>query len=347
MGRVEHQLAAVPNGASMPDAPDSAPALGDEPMLRPSVAARVGSVFAVVVPFLGLLAAVILIWNVRFSGLNLTMLLVGYVLTTLGITIGYHRLFTHKSFRTNRVISAVLGVLGSMALQGPILQWVATHRRHHQHTDRPDDPHSPHAGGPGLVAWLRGLLHAHFGWFFSPGPSKEQMDRYVPDLQADPLVRWLSRLFGVWVALGLVIPAGIALAVTGSWFGALMGFIWGGLVRIFLVHHVTWSVNSICHLWGSRPFNTHDYSRNNAIFGVLAFGEGWHNNHHAFPSSVRHGLEWWQLDVSYLIIRAMALVGLAGDLRQPSPERMAAKRADRRRPSDVDAARAVDAEARS
>jgi stearoyl-CoA desaturase (Delta-9 desaturase) len=312
------------------DPSDSAPALEGVPFVRPSLVARVASVIVVIVPFLGLIAASILFWDTRFSWLNLGMLLGGYAVTALGITIGYHRLFTHKSFRTNRVVTAIVGVLGSMAVEGPILQWVATHRRHHQHTDREEDPHSPNVHGTGWIAWMRGMYHSHVGWFFTSAPTREQMDRYVPDLQADPLVRGISRLFGFWAILGLIIPAAIALAVTQTWFGALMGFIWGGLVRVFLVHHVTWSINSICHLWGSQPFNTHDDSRNNAIFGVLAFGEGWHNNHHAFPSSARHGLEWWQIDVSYLIIRGLALLGLADDLKGPAPERIASKRIVRR-----------------
>jgi stearoyl-CoA desaturase (delta-9 desaturase) len=295
-------------------------------LARPTIPALIGSFLAVVVPFLGLVAASILFWDARFSWLNLGMLLGGYFLTALGITVGYHRLFTHKSFKTNRVITAIFGALGSMAVEGPILQWVATHRRHHQHTDRPDDPYSPHLHGAGLGSWLRGMYHAHFGWFFSKAPSREVMDRYVPDLQADPLVLTLSRLFGFWATLGLVIPAIVGFAVTHTWLGALMGFIWGGLMRVFLVHHVTWSVNSVCHLWGRQPFNTHDYSRNNAIFGMLALGEGWHNTHHAFPTSARHGLEWWEIDVSYLVIRGLALVGLASDIKLPSADRIASKR---------------------
>lgn len=301
---------------------DGAPDLIGEPLQRPTVPALIGSLSAIIVPFLGLIAACILFWDTRFSWLNLGMFLGGYLLTALGITVGYHRLFTHKSFKTSAVVAAILGVLGSMAVEGPILQWAATHRRHHQHTDRPDDPHSPHLHGSGLGAWLKGLYHAHFGWFFAKAPSQETMDRYVPDLQGDPLIRTISRLFGLWAILGLVIPAVIGLVVTSTWMGALMGLIWGGLLRIFFVHHVTWSVNSVCHLWGQQPFDTHDYSRNNPIFGVLALGEGWHNNHHAFPASARHGLRWWEFDLSYLFIRTLALVGLARNVRVPSPDRV-------------------------
>jgi stearoyl-CoA desaturase (delta-9 desaturase) len=305
---------------------DDAPELQGDPLARPPLSARIGSVVVIIVPFVALIAAVIMIWNSPFSWLNLSMFLGGYVLTVLGVTIGFHRLFTHKSFHTNRVVAAILGVLGSMTIEGPILQWVATHRRHHQNTDRPDDPHSPHLHGSSLGEMLRGFVHAHFGWFFSKAPTREVMDRYVPDLQADPVVRTISHLFGFWAILGLLIPALVGFAVTHTWMGALMGLIWGGLLRVFFVHHVTWSVNSVCHIWGQQPFNTRDESRNNAVFGILAMGEGWHNNHHAFPTSARHGLEWWQVDVSYLIIRALALIGLASDIKVPAPDRIAAKR---------------------
>jgi stearoyl-CoA desaturase (delta-9 desaturase) len=153
----------------------------------------------------------------------------------------------------------------------------------------------------------------------------ENLEKYVPDLQKDPLVRFISKTFFVWTLLGLIIPAAIGGLVTGTWMGVLLGFLWGGLARIFLVHHVTWSVNSVCHLWGSRPFRSHDHSRNNALFGILAFGEGWHNNHHAFPASAKHGLRPWQFDLSYTVIRALELVGLARDVRVPTPERQEAK----------------------
>jgi len=297
------------------------PPQGDEPVEQLSMVARVASLLAVFVPLLGLVAAVILLWGPGFSWLYLWLLLGGYVLTALGISIGYHRLFTHRSFETNPVVKAILGVLGSMTVEGSILRWVATHRRHHQHSDRHDDPHSPNTHGTGLRALVVGLYHSHIGWFFTPVPL--DMARYVPDLQADAVTRWVSNLFPVWVVLGQLIPAGIALAVTGTWTGALLGFIWGGLVRVLLVHHITWSVNSVCHLWGSRPFNSHDHSRNNFVFGLLAMGEGWHNNHHAFPTSARHGLWWWQIDVTYIIIRAMEFCGLARRVRVPSPERVA------------------------
>jgi len=239
--------------------------------------------------------------------------------------VGYHRLFTHRSFKTPRPVAALLATLGSMAVEGPLLHWVAVHRRHHQHSDEHDDPHSPHAHGTTLWGIARGMWHAHMGWLMQAPPRG--LVRYVGDLRRDTMIRRMSRLFPLWVLLGLLIPAVLGGLLTMSWTGVLLGFIWGGLVRIFLVHHVTWSINSVCHIWGSRPFQCHDESRNNPIFGVLAFGEGWHNNHHAFPTSARHGLRWWQIDVSYLVIRGMALVRLAHDVRVPTADRVAAKRA--------------------
>ncbi|MFM9995063.1 MAG: acyl-CoA desaturase [Phycisphaerales bacterium] len=290
---------------------------------RAPLATRALNLTAIALPFAGFVAAIALLWGWGFSWLHLGLLLGGYLLTAIGVTVGYHRLFTHKSFETNAVVRAILGVLGSMAVEGPILRWVATHRSHHQHSDRDDDPHSPNTHGDGLWALMRGLYHAHVGWLFTASPK---LDRYVPDLQSDSVVRWVSRLFPLWAALGLIIPGGIALAITGTWSGALLGLIWGGLARVFLVHHATWSINSVCHLWGTRPFDCHDHSRNNVLFGIVGLGEGWHNNHHAFPSSARHGLRWWQIDASYLVIRGLALVGLARNIRIPSPERIAAKR---------------------
>ncbi len=285
---------------------------------------RLFNLAAVTIPFAGLVAAIILLWGVAFNWVYLALLAGMYIATAIGINVGYHRFFTHRSFKTPRFIEAILAALGSMAVEGPVIQWAAVHRCHHQHSDDHNDPHSPHAGGEGFWTMVRGMWHAHMGWLFTPHPPR--LARYVNDLRKDRLVRRMSKLFPFWVIVGLLIPAVLGGLFTMSWMGVLLGFIWGGLVRIFLVHHVTWSINSVCHIWGSRPYETNDESRNNAIFGVLALGEGWHNNHHAFPSSARHGLRWWQLDITYMIIRGMALVGLARDVRVPSRARIAAKR---------------------
>jgi stearoyl-CoA desaturase (delta-9 desaturase) len=268
----------------------------------------------VTVPFLGLVAAIVFLWGRGFSWVDLALLVGMYALTGLGITVGYHRLFTHRAFETNRVVQFVLAGLGSMALQGPLLWWVATHRRHHQHSDMPEDPHSPHHQGRRILGLLRGVWHSHVGWVFRPDPPN--LSRYVKDLHQDRPLRVASALFPLWVVVGLVFPAVLGGLLTGSWMGALFGLLWGGLARIFLVHHVTWSVNSVCHLWGRRPFKNDDQSRNNFLFGVLALGEGWHNNHHAFPTSARHGLRWWQIDISYWFIRALAFLGLAWNVKQ-------------------------------
>jgi stearoyl-CoA desaturase (delta-9 desaturase) len=283
----------------------------------------------VVLPFLGMIAAVALLWGAPWMWLYLGLLLGGYAVTAVGITVGYHRLFTHRSFSTGPAVRVVLGLMGLLAVEGPILRWVAVHRRHHQHTDEPGDPHSPHLHGSGFRAWLRGLYHAHFGWLFLPGLTPEDMGRYIPDLAADPYIRLLDRLFAPVALAGLLLPGAIAYAVTGSWGAALMGVLWGGLLRVFIVHHLTWSINSVCHLWGRRTFRTGDESRDNLVMGILGLGEGWHNSHHAFPASARHGLGRWQFDASYWIIRGLALLGLAWDIKLPAPERVEAKRVPR------------------
>jgi stearoyl-CoA desaturase (delta-9 desaturase) len=275
----------------------------------------------IITPFLGLVAGIILFWGWGFSWVDLALMTGMAVLTGLGITVGFHRLFTHRSFEANPVVRYTLAILGSMAVQGPLLKWVATHRRHHQHSDTPDDPHTPHHHGRGLVGFFRGFWHAHVGWTL--GPDIAGLAKYVPDLRRSKAMRVVSALFPLWVALGLAVPAVLGGLLTWSWQGFVLGLIWGGLVRVFLVHHVTWSINSACHLWGGKPYDCGDESRNNVIFGVLALGEGWHNNHHAFPTSARHGLRWWQIDTSYWVIRGLELVGLAWNVKVPTQSAVA------------------------
>lgn len=283
----------------------------------------------VLIPLAALFVAVVLAWGWGITWVELALLIGMYLLTGLGVTIGYHRLFTHKSFETGAIVTTILGVLGSMAVEGSILRWAAFHRRHHRFSDRDGDPHSPHTAHNdehgSLSGILKGFCLAHVGWMFRVEQS--DVPTYVPDLRRSRLIRFLSATFPVWVAASMLIPAAAGGLLAGSWSGAFLGFLWGGLVRTLLVHHVTWSVNSVCHLWGTRPYQSPDESRNNVIVGVLAFGEGWHNNHHAFPTSARHGLTWWQLDLSYLLIRAMQRAGLVWNVRVPSPERLTAKRA--------------------
>ena len=286
---------------------------------------RIWNVFGVTVPFVGLVVAIVLLWGHGCGWVALGLMLGMYCVTGLGITLGFHRLFTHRAFETNRFVKIVLIIMGSMSAEGTLLTWVAQHRRHHQYPDREGDPHSPHLHEQGVAGLLAGFWHAHIGWFLKP--ADPELPRYVVDLWRDPLIRRMSALFKLWVVLGLALPAAIGGLLTRSWNGALLGFIWGGFVRMFLIHHVTWSINSVCHLWGGRTYRTVDHSRNNAIFAILAFGEGWHNNHHAFPTSARHGLKWWQIDTSYLIIQGLKMVGMAWDVKLPSGEAMAAKRA--------------------
>ena len=297
---------------------------------------KVVNLAAVIIPILGLIAAIVLLWGVAFNWLYLGLLIGMYLITALGITVGYHRLFTHRSFKAPKPVAMTLAAVGSMAVEGPVIQWVATHRKHHQHSDQDGDPHSPHTHGvEGIRGTLKGFFHAHVGWLlktatFVPGQDGsvheiEDLSKYAKDLERERWYRWFSKMFPVWVLIGLAIPTVIAGLVTMTWTGALLGFLWGGLVRICLLHHVTWSINSVCHIWGSKPFRSHDESRNNAIFGVLALGEGWHNNHHAFPASARHGLKWWQFDASWIVIKAMGKVGLASDIRVPDRQRQANK----------------------
>jgi len=285
----------------------------------------VENLLGVLLPFAGLVTACVLLWGVAFNWLYLALLVGMYIATGLGITMGYHRLFAHKSYDAVPPLRWLLAVFGSMAAEGSVIDWVSWHREHHQHSDDEGDPHSPHAGhGDGFLGMVKGMWHAHMGWFIIMGdPDK---GRYAKDLENDRIVKMVSRQFMMWMFIGLIIPGVIAGLVTMSWTGALLGFLWGGLVRMFFVHHVTWSINSICHIWGARPYESHDESRNNPIFGILGFGEGWHNNHHAFPASARHGLAWWQFDSSYMIIKALSYVGLTSNVRVPSPERLEAKR---------------------
>jgi len=273
----------------------------------------------ILLPPVCLVLAMVIAWNRGFGPLDLGLLVGMYLITGFGITIGFHRYFAHKSFDAPKPVVFILGILGSMAMQGPIFWWVATHRCHHQHSDEDLDPHSPHA--PGDHGFLRSFWHAHMGWLFRP--STEPVSRYVPDLKAQPMLCWIDAHFIIWAIAGIAIPALIGGLVTMSWWGALTGGLWGGVIRIMVEHHATWSVNSICHIWGSQPFESHDKSRNNPIVGVIALGEGWHNNHHAFPTSARHGLKWWQFDSSWLIIKTMEKLHLVSNVKTPSRERIA------------------------
>jgi stearoyl-CoA desaturase (Delta-9 desaturase) len=278
-------------------------------------------------PFLALGFACWQAWQGILHASDLIVFAILYVSTALGITVGFHRLFTHRSFKTTRTMRALLAVLGSMAVEGRLDDWVATHRKHHRFSDHPGDPHSPHVDhAPGWRGELRGLAHAHVGWMFR-GKDKANPARYAKDLLADRDLRFISRTFPLWVAAGLALPFGLGVALTGTIAGGLTGLLWGGAVRIFLLHHATFSINSLCHSFGRRPFATRDQSRNLAWLAPLAFGEAWHNNHHAFPTSARHGLGRRQLDPGAWLITGLERCHLAWDVIRISPERQQGKRA--------------------
>jgi stearoyl-CoA desaturase (Delta-9 desaturase) len=289
---------------------------------RRRILAWTGTMIGVTVPLLGVVAAAIMLWEWGFGWTDLILLLGMYVVTMIGITVGFHRLFSHRSFQATRPVQFVLGVLGSMAFQGPLIDWVGRHRVHHRFSDTDGDMHSPHGHGGGFWRSALGFWHAHIGWAFAP--MQPEMERYAGDLVRSPMLRTVSALFPIWALVGLLIPALFGFAI-GGWRGALSGFVWGGLIRVFLCHHATWSVNSVCHLWGSRPYANGDESRNNGMIGLLALGEGWHNNHHAFPSSARHGLRWWQIDVSYWVICGLVACGLAWRVRLPTSAELATR----------------------
>jgi stearoyl-CoA desaturase (Delta-9 desaturase) len=280
---------------------------------------------ALVVPFLATIAAIVLLWGSLVSWHDLVLLAVMYVITAAGITVGFHRMLTHRSFRTHKPTEYVFAALGSMAVQGPVIAWVADHRKHHAHTDVEGDPHSPHVGhGEGVMGVLRGLWHAHMGWLLSEH-GRADWKRYAPDLYEDRGMRLINRRFVSLVFLGLGIPALAGYLLTGTLLGAATGLLWGGLVRVFFVHHVTWSVNSVCHFLGSRRFEVEDQSTNVFWLALPSLGESWHHNHHAFPRSAVHGLRRWELDPSALLIAAMERVGLAWNVIRIAPERQAAK----------------------
>jgi stearoyl-CoA desaturase (delta-9 desaturase) len=274
----------------------------------------------VAIPMAGLVGVIALSWQYGFMGwLYLGMLIGGWILTGLGITIGYHRLLAHRAFETYGPIRTFWMFLGALSVEGSPLEWSATHRRHHEVSDQPGDPHSPYQFGREMRELFRGFWHAHSGWLFTGNWSGCDRSRYIPDLVNDRAMQVVDRNYYLFVGLSLLIPAAIGGLAAGTWQGAWLGLLWGGLARISVTHHITWSVNSVCHMFGSREFESYDESRNNALFGVLALGEGWHNNHHAFPTSARHGLRWWQFDLSWVIIRTMQLCGLAWNVKLPNP----------------------------
>jgi stearoyl-CoA desaturase (Delta-9 desaturase) len=277
------------------------------------------------VPFAALAVVGWQLWNDALRWSDLIVFAICYVATGLGVTVGFHRLFTHRAFKTNRWMRGALAILGSAAIEGPVISWVADHRKHHAFSDCEGDPHSPHVDhGHGWRGALKGLWHAHVGWLFIH-TNRGNKRRYAPDLLKDPVIRFVDRTFLVWAILGLLVPFGLGYLIGGTAHAALTALVWGGFVRMLVVHHVTYSINSLCHFFGRRAFATGDESRNLFWLAPFTFGESWHNNHHAFPTSFAHGMRRWQLDPSAAIIRLMEKFGLAWDVVRISPERQARK----------------------
>ena len=277
------------------------------------------------VPFALLFLAAWQTWNQALRPSDLIVFGIVYFLTGFGITIGFHRLLTHRSFKTYPWLRGVFAALGSAAIEGPVISWVADHRKHHACSDREGDPHSPHVGhGSGWKGALKGFFHAHLGWIFIH-TERGNKQRFAPDLIEDPVVSYVNRTFFLWAVLGFVAAFGLGYAIGGDLAAGLTGLLWGGAVRVFLLHHVTYSINSLCHIFGRQPFKTKDESRNLAWLAVPTMGESWHNNHHAFPTSAVHGLGRWQFDLSAIVIAGLEKSGLIWDVVRIPPERQAAK----------------------
>ncbi len=279
----------------------------------------------IVVPLLAVAAVVPVTWGWGLHWRDVVIAVFFYYLTGFGITVGFHRYLTHGSFRANRPLRIALAVMGNLAVEGPAIQWVADHRKHHKFSDQAEDPHSPWHHGPGVKGLAKGMYHAHMGWLFDQEQTSQQ--QYAPDLLKDPDMVRVSRMFPLCVAVSIFLPPLIGGLVSWSWQGALSAFFWATLVRIALLHHVTWSVNSICHVMGARPFRSRDKSGNVWWLAVASFGESWHNLHHAEPTSARHGALRGQIDSSARLIWLFEKFGWASHVRWPDPERLAARRA--------------------
>ncbi|HSA50152.1 MAG TPA: acyl-CoA desaturase [Yinghuangia sp.] len=308
-----------------PETPTPAPARGTLGGERKNLAEQIALALFIGIPFAALIAAVPVMWGWGLSWLDVALVVIMYAITGHGITIGFHRYFTHGSFKAGRKVRIALAVAGNMAVQGPLVRWVADHRKHHKFSDQEGDPHSPWRYGSGFRGLAKGMWWAHMGWLFDPEQSPQ--DKYAPDLLKDPLMVRLSRQFPLWVAVSLTLPALAGGLITWSWQGALTAFFWAGLVRVGLLHHVTWSINSICHAVGNQPFRSRDKSGNVWWLAIPSMGESWHNLHHADQTSARHGVLRGQLDSSARIIRWMEKLGWVSDVRWPDRARIAARRA--------------------
>jgi len=277
----------------------------------------------VAVPLIAVALTIPIAWGGWLSWLDITLAIGLWALTALGITIGYHRYFTHGSFKANRGVKIALAICGSLAIQGSLDQWVADHRKHHKFSDEVGDPHSPWRFGTSRKAIAKGLVYSHIGWLFEA--DNTSIEKYAPDIANDKDLNWISKHFGIYVVASMLLPAILGGLITWSWLGALTAFFWAGLVRIAFVHHVTWSINSICHVFGKRPFASRDLASNVAWLAIPSMGESWHSVHHVDPTSARHGVMKGQIDVTAGIIRGMEKTGLVTDVRWPKPERLAKK----------------------
>jgi len=274
-----------------------------------------GTIVALALPFFG----------IPITGVEIGLWLTLHMLSLTGVEIGYHRLLSHRSFKAHTAVRVTLAILGSMAFQGPVIWWAATHRRHHSFSDREGDPHSPHLHGK----LLRGLFHAHMGWLFVQESTRARgWDRYVLDLYRDRAMFRVHANYFVWLALGLVLPGVAGGLLTLSWIGVLLGILWGGLVRIFCVNNVFWAINSVTHTFGTRPLRANDQSTNNIWLAIPTLGQSWHNNHHAFPSSAVMSVRWWEVDIGAWLIRALEKVGLVWDVKVPTAEMISRLRKD-------------------
>jgi stearoyl-CoA desaturase (delta-9 desaturase) len=287
---------------------------------------KIVNLIGVPLPLVGLIVAIALLWNRAIGPLELGLLVFFYVVTAFGITLGYHRMFTHRAMESSRAFRAIIAVLGSMAVEGSVITWVADHRKHHAFTDQEGDPHSPHLSGPGFWGAVKGLWHAHMGWLFESVGTAER-ERFAADLVKDGVVRVVDKLFWVWVVLGFAIPFALGWIVGGGLGTALTALLWGGFVRVFMLHHVTWSINSVCHFVGRKRFDIDDESRNVFWLAPLSMGEAWHHNHHAFPTSAFHGLRFWEriADPTGLMIALLEKLGVVWNVVRVSPERQSAK----------------------
>jgi stearoyl-CoA desaturase (delta-9 desaturase) len=287
---------------------------------------KIINLIGVPMPLVGVIAAVVVLWNRAVGPLELTLLVALYVLTAFGITLGFHRTFTHRALETSPAVRAILAVLGSMAVEGSVIAWVADHRKHHAFTDQDGDPHSPHLSGPGFVGAIKGLWHAHIGWLFESVGTAER-NRFAPDLVKDRALRVIDRLFFLWVVLGFAIPFALGWIIGGGIGTALTALLWGGFVRVFLLHHVTWSINSVCHFFGRKRFDVADESTNVFWLAPFSMGEAWHHNHHAFPTSAFHGLRFWErvADPTGLLIALLEKLGIVWAVVRVSPDRQAAR----------------------